>query len=231
MNMRWIHDFDLFLLDFDGLLVNTEEIHHLAYKRMCANRGVDFTWDFDTYCSVAHYSATGLREKIYKQFPKLYEQEPLWSVLYSEKKKAIIDLALEGAVQLMPGAERFLKALQEADVRRCVVTHSPKELVGVIREKNPVLNTVPAWFTREDYDKPKPDPEPYLKAIEVMARPGDRMIGFEDTPRGLTALMGTPAKPVLICKTNYPEIPAFISRGVIHFPSLESLPSGDLYPP
>ena len=33
--MDWIKKYQLFLFDFDGLLVNTEEMHFLAYKQMC----------------------------------------------------------------------------------------------------------------------------------------------------------------------------------------------------
>jgi len=52
---------------------------------------------------------------------------------------------------------------------------------------------------------------------------GGPIIGFEDTPRGLTALLGTKATPILICTANYPEIPAFIDRGVKHFSSFEGI--------
>ena len=32
--MRWISEYQLFLFDLDGLLVNTEELHYQAYKNM-----------------------------------------------------------------------------------------------------------------------------------------------------------------------------------------------------
>lgn len=222
-SMRWIHNYQLFLFDFDGLLVNTEEIHYLAYKRMCANRGINLHWDFDYYCRLAHYSAEGLRDQIYLQFPDLVAQEPSWQVLYAEKKEAILRLLNEGAVHPMPGVEKLLTALQAADIPRCVVTHSPEELIEVVRKKNPILNTIPYWLTREGYSHPKPHPECYLKAIEKWAKPSDNIIGFEDTPRGLTALMETRAAPVIICQTNYPEIPAFISAGAKHYKSFEDI--------
>lgn len=221
--MDWIHKFQLFLFDFDGLLVNTEEIHYLAYKRMCANRGIDFNWDFDRYCRIAHYSAHGLSEQIYGQFPQLKAAEPSWDVLYAEKKRAIIDLLNEGAVHPMPGAEQLLLALKEASIPRCVVTHSPDELVSVVRRKNPILDSIPVWFTREHYSHPKPHPECYFKAIQMLASPEDKIIGFEDTPRGLTALMETRATPVLVCEINYPEISSFVSKGALHFPTLASV--------
>lgn len=224
-SMDWINHFQLFLFDLDGLLVNTEELHYLAYKRMCAQRGIDLAWDFARYCQAAHYSSTALRDQIYAAFPALRDQEPEWDVLYTEKKHAIIDLMNEGAVHLMPGAEALLRALDKRNIKRCVVTHSPDILVNTIRKHNPLLDTIPNWITRHDYTHPKPDPECYLKAIHKLASAGDKIIGLEDTPRGLAALLKTPAKAVLISTINYPEIPRFVAEGASHFPTLDAIPA------
>src|ERR1700690_3692185 len=113
--MHWLHNYQLFLFDFDGLLVNTEEIHYMAYKRMFNGRGLELTWDFDYYCTLAHYSAEGLRDQVYEQYHELKTMEPSWAVLYSEKKQAIIDLLNEGKVHLMPGVEKILTYLNEAN--------------------------------------------------------------------------------------------------------------------
>jgi beta-phosphoglucomutase len=86
-NMQWIHEYQLFLFDFDGLLVNTEEIHYRAYQRMCAHYGVIMDMNFEDYCKIAHYHSEGLSEELYKQYPKLKEQESSWDILYAEKKK------------------------------------------------------------------------------------------------------------------------------------------------
>lgn len=222
--MHWIHDYQLFLFDFDGLLVNTEEIHFMAYKRMCQAHGYTLDWSFERYCQAAHYDSEALRIQIYEKFPHLQAKEPLWSALYAQKKQAVIDLLNEGAVHLMPGVEKLLKSLQAANIKRCVVTHSPQELIDTVVRKHPILKSIPNWITREHYSHPKPSSECYLKAIEMFASSKDRVIGFEDSPRGMMALLGTRAKPVLICQANYPEIPAFIARGVVHYPSLESIP-------
>jgi beta-phosphoglucomutase len=221
--MRWIHDYQLFLFDFDGLLVNTEEIHFKAYQRMCASFGFELGWDFDRYCQTAHYESERLRDGIYASLPELKKQQPSWEVLYAIKKKAILDLFKEGTVHMMPGAEKLLNSLQANGINRCVVTHSSDDLVKSIRNQNPILNSIPHWITREDYTHPKPNPECYNVAISRLAKPGDRIIGFEDTPRGMIALLGSSAQPILICQAHYPEIPSFIQKGVRHYPSLEAI--------
>lgn len=219
--MNWIKDFQLFMFDFDGLLVNTENLHFEAYRAMCAARGVDFTWDFPKYCSYAHYEAEGFREALFKDFPALKASEPDWDILYAEKKTALMELVHQGKIDLMPGVETLLKELEKHRIKRCVVTHSPKALIDAIKDQHKILHTIPHWITREHYSNPKPDPECYLTAISKFSNPGDKIIGFEDTPRGLKALMGTCAKPIIVCQVNYPELPDFIRKGATHLRSLD----------
>jgi beta-phosphoglucomutase len=221
--MKWIYDYQLFLFDLDGLLVNTEEIHYLAYQRMCASHGFKLDWDFNRYCQAAHYHQEGLRDQIYTEFPALKAKEPSWNILYEQKKQAMVDLYSEGAIHMMPGAQKLLEMLNKSKIKRCVVTHSSDDLVKAIRKQNPILDTIPVWFTRENYTHPKPHPECYLNAIEKLAAKNDQVIGFEDTPRGLKALMGTRAQPVLISQIPYPEIPSFLQVGVWHYPSFSSM--------
>lgn len=222
--MQWIHNYQLFLLDFDGLLVNTEELHYRAYQQMCLERGFELRWDWPTYCKAAMYSSTGIREAIYREFPDLHRFEPCWDILYREKKRAYYELLLEGAVELMPGAERLLHALEEANVLRCVVTHAPIEQVKLLRKQFPILDTIPHWLTREDYVHPKPHPECYEKAIEKFGVDKERVIGFEDTPRGLQALLGAEAQGIFISWIFKKEdLKKLIDKTFAHYRSLEEL--------
>lgn len=208
--MHWIHDYQLFLFDFDGLLVNSEEVHFQAYQRMCEKYGFKLDWSFARYCQAAHYSAEGLKEQIYEALPALFEVEPHWDILYAYKRQQVIDLLEAGAIRLMPGVEELLSALQQANLKRCVVTHSPKTLVDVVRRQHAILDTIPHWITREHYTHPKPHPEGYQLAIQKFANPQENIIGFEDTPRGIEALLQTSATPVLISQTSYENIPSHV---------------------
>ncbi|MCH9634461.1 MAG: Phosphoglycolate phosphatase [Chlamydiae bacterium] len=222
--MDWVNDFQLFLLDFDGLLVNTELLHYRAYLRMCERRGHDLNWSFEDFTKSAHYDSKQLRVDIYKTLPLLHKEEPNWSTLYTEKKKHYLDILSETEIELMPGVEIFLNALCKHNIKRSVVTHSPKEQVDYIRSQNSILNTVENWITREDYNQSKPHPEPYLTAIERFYEQGDRVIGFEDSPRGIYSLLGTNAQPVLI-NSNIPAKMQLLidEKKVVHFPTFEKI--------
>ncbi len=211
------------MFDFDGLLVNTEEIHYQAYKNMCKARGYELRWSFPYYCNVAHRSAENIRINIYQDLPGLHNEEPRWEVLYAEKKSAYSHLLEQGAVQMMPGAGELLNHLAKENVRRCVVTNSLAEHIAIIKQQQSVLNTIPHWITREDYSQPKPHPECYRYAIQQYAGPEDAIIGFEDTPRGLEALRGTRAQPVLIASRTHAYVSEVTGENVIHVESFEEL--------
>lgn len=221
--MRWISSYQLFLFDLDGLLVNTEELHYRAYKEMLHNRGYDLPWDFLTYFSIAQKDAEAPKRHIYAQFPELQQKEPRWDVLYQEKKRAYLHLLQTTKVPLLPGVQRLLSALEQAKVKRCVVTHSAKLLVEAIKSQNPILSTIPYWITREDYDAPKPAPDGYLKALERYCDDQEAVIGFEDSQRGLRALMATRAKPILVNSIDAKLCETFAKEGVLTFKSIEEL--------
>lgn len=224
--MEWIEDYQLFLFDFDGLLVNTEEIHYRAYQIACQEYGWELELDFPEYCKLAHYRAEGLMENLCARIPALEKMG--WDIFYKKKTDTISDLVNRGAVQLMPGVEALLSKLAAANKKRCVVTHSPDRLINPIRNKHAILNTIPIWITREFYTHPKPHPECYQTAIERLASKEDKIVGFEDSPRGLRAMMGTRAQPVLISAIPYPEIGEFVKEGAFHYPSFEAIPHNRL---
>lgn len=219
-HMDWIKEYQLFLLDFDGLLVNTEKLHYQAYLRMCHKRGFDLNWSFEDFCTAAHYDSKQLRVKLFETLPGLYAQESDWSTLYTEKKKCYLEILKETPIELMPGVEELLYALNQHKIKRCVVTHSPREQVEFIRPQHKALQTLTHWITREDYQLAKPHPEPYLKAIERHGVDEDKIIGFEDSPRGLSALLGTRAHAVLVNPFIAPKIEHLIEqKKVTHVPS------------
>jgi len=223
--MDLIESYDLFLFDFDGLLVNTEHIHYQAYINTLLHRGFDLGWSFLEFCKSAHFESSGLEDAIYAKFPSLKEQEPSWNVIYEEKKKNYLDLLLSGKVELMPGVEELLVQLDKAKKTTCVVTNSSRAQTDLIQAQLPVLKTIGHLFTREHYELPKPNPECYLRAIELFGRGKHRIIGFEDTVKGIKALLETPAMPVLVCPSDHPQLYGISDQRVTHFESLVDISS------
>lgn len=227
---NWIKNFDCFLFDFDGLLVDTEKIHYEAFRLFCKNLGKKLPWDFKTYCTIAHFTSNGLCEGFYKLYPDLRDKYPSWDLLYLKKKLIYLDLLKKRVVQLMEGTEELLSTLKHVAKKRCVVTHSTKEQVEYIKERLPILKTIPMWITREDYENSKPAPDGYLKALECVKASDDKVVGFEDTLRGVRALQAAAiSHPVLISPVPHPQLIHafhFSSLSVVHFDEEETMSGG-----
>ena len=203
--MKNLLDFDAYFFDFDGLLASTEKIHFHAYKLMLKNRGYSLPWDFTTYCSHAHQSTSYFANSIYHLFPDLEKKEPEWMILREEKQQIYLDLLDKEPVDLMPGVEKFLSLLSSHNKPMYVVTNAPQEQVNKIQRHQPVLNCFRTWVTREYYHHPKPSPECYLKALEIHGDIKCKGIGFEDSVKGVQALLNSPLEPVWICPKDYPK--------------------------
>ena len=202
--MSWILEYSPIFFDFDGLLVNTEHLHYKAYKTLLESYGISFPWDFAAFASVAHKSSTGLSTLITAHAPKLFEKLD-WNAFYEQKKAAYVKLLEEGGLELMPGAKEVLDLVQKAHIPHAVVTNSTLKQITLIREQLPILKKIPHWITREDYANPKPAPDAYLKAIEILGA-SEKMLGFEDALRGIRALEGAAITPVLVCSSDHPQM-------------------------
>ena len=220
--MLFLDTYDTYLFDLDGLLINTESTHCKAYERTCQKRGYTVTWTFEEYVSMSHYSSTAVRDYLYSTFPGLQQEAPDWKTIHAEKTVEVLNLYEEGCVSFMPGAEDFLRWTLAQGKPVAVVTNSLKSLTDVIKGHLPLLKEVPIWITRECYSNPKPAPDGYLLAYEKMGH-GKRVVAFEDSPRGVEALLQTSIQPVLISEFLYPEIVRFQRDGVYHFTSFHEL--------
>ena len=223
--MHWILEYSPIFFDFDGLLVNTEHLHYQAYKEMMEEYGSSFPWDFPSFAAVAHKSSEGLRKLITDHAPEIVRKKT-WEAMYEKKKEKYARLLESGNLELMPGAEAVLETVQKENIPHAVVTNSTRAQTEAIRKKIPVLNRIPHWITREDYEKPKPEPDAYLKAIDVI-RKTEKMLGFEDALRGIRALEGAAITPVLICSNDHPQMDQ-VDSSLRYYPSFKDLLSESL---
>lgn len=218
--MMNFQEYQLYLFDFDGLLVDTEQLHYAAYMEMSRRNGCPLDWDFSRFCQEAHSRAMGFFDGLVREYPNVFEKGPSKVELYEEKKRIYVELLKNFPLQLMDGVESFIHALDAHQIKRAVVTNSPKAQIEIIKKALPVLQKIPVWITREDYKEAKPSPEGYLKAISLLAKPGDKIIGFEDTLKGLQALLAADVDSVLICPKDHKHVEEGKRLGAHHYESL-----------
>lgn len=224
MSIQWIEQFKGLLFDLDGLLVNTERLHFSAYKKILDRRGYLFNWNFSTFCRIAHRGVNSLQNAVYAYLPQLKKRFPDWEEIYQDKKIAYLQILKEGNIECMPGVDRLLQVIKKKEIKCCIVTNSTKEETDLIRQFLPQLNVIPFWITREQYERPKPDPDAYLVAMQKLNEKQENIIGFEDSWRGFNALKRAGIKRVLICPASHLSMHEEIPKDVIHFDSFEKIP-------
>lgn len=218
----WVDAFDAILFDFDGLLVDTETLHFEAYKEALAMRGYILDWDFKRYQQAIHVERPTLSKDVYALFPQLKKEQPDWMIVRGEKQVIYAQLLQSRPLHLLPGAEALIKFLSSINKPRAIVTNSDRKQIEMIAKKLPALYEIPLWITRQDYRNPKPHPDPYLKAVEMLDLEGKKSVAFEDTLKGIESLKGTSLQPVLICLSDHPQLEGY--KGEFpHFTSFNAL--------
>jgi HAD superfamily hydrolase (TIGR01509 family) len=89
----------------------------------------------------------------------------------------------------LPGVTEALGALQP-HFRMAIVTSSLADHFAAAHKASGLLPFFEFVLTRECYVKSKPDPEPYLCAVERLGLPREECLVIEDSERGLRAAKG-----------------------------------------
>lgn len=178
------------LFDFDGVIMDTET----QYTRFWDNAGKKFA-DIDGFGHII--KGQTLIQIMDKYFVDRTEAD----------RRLIIDMINEFerdmVFEFIPGAWEFLAALKQAGIRSAIVTSSNDQKMSQVYKAHPQLHTmVDAVLTSENFSRSKPDPECFLKGMEILgARPEDTFV-FEDSIHGINAGRAAGAHVVGLATTN-----------------------------
>lgn len=192
---KMIASAELLLFDLDGLLVDTEVFHWQAYRATCEKLGGSLPWSFQKYLALSGKSATAIEEQLRLEQPILFHGRT-WNDLYVEKKRQLESILATKPIPLMPGVEPFIAAHSHKPM--AVVTNSPKAFTELVMRNHPFLANISCWVYREKYKAPKPSPEGYLCACREKGTPPHNAVGFEDSLRGVEALLAAGCTPILV---------------------------------
>jgi HAD superfamily hydrolase (TIGR01509 family) len=176
--------------DNDGVLVDTEKLYFQATRELLLETGVTLTEAlFRQISLVEGRSAFDLaRDKGVS--PEEIERR------HAERNRRYTEL-LTGGVPVIDGVVEVLGALR-GRVAQAIVTSSRREHFDAIHTGTGLL----AWFdfvlTREDYVLSKPNPEPYLTALERSGFKAAECLVVEDSPRGLASALAAGIRCLVI---------------------------------
>lgn len=185
--------------DMDGTLFNTESYHADALFKMAS------TYDIKSPYSVEqmHEMMVGKADHFLFEIIKDWEGVPRhWTheLFVEEKNRNLIEIlsAANPADYFPTETLNLLHEAKAAGLYLGLVTSSEKvvtdELLKIANVKE-IFNLI---LTRNDCPSHKPDPWPYLKAMDVAGHDKSCTVIFEDSPVGLSAAVSSGAHVIKV---------------------------------
>jgi HAD superfamily hydrolase (TIGR01509 family) len=176
--------------DNDGVLVNTEHIYFEATQHILATVGIPLTPEqYLEMFLVQGKGAWHLAEERGFTAADIESLRNQRNVLYGQ--------LLAEAPLVINGVDRVLASLHGRYLMG-VVTSSRKDHFDVIHRNTGLLKYFDFVLTGEDYTRVKPEPDPYLKAIEKSGCGPEECLAIEDSLRGLTSAKAAGIKCIVV---------------------------------
>ncbi len=168
------------LFDHDGVLVETEYWYFMANKRALSELGFELTLELHLEYMKRGYSFSDL-EALSKLDPDVVSSKHHDRNRYYQSYLQNEDIEIKGVQSVLE--------ILSTHYRMAIVTTSRPQDFELIHKNRPLVSWMDFVLTREDYIKAKPDPEPYLAALDRFRGAKEEAIVIEDSERGLRSAL------------------------------------------
>ena len=167
------------LFDLDGTLVDSDPEHLAAFQRVFAPHGIKL--DHSEYAANIMGASNELIASRYLSHLSLVEQ----AAALDAKEAAYRD----GLVALEPilGALALLDYADRRGIKRAVVTNAPRANAEKVLAALGIEGRLPIVVIGGELARSKPDPLPYLTALERTGALAANSLAFEDSLSGVRA--------------------------------------------
>jgi HAD superfamily hydrolase (TIGR01509 family) len=177
------------LFDHDGVLVDTEFWYYRAGERALADIGL--TLDRDQYLrdmaqgsgTWAQARAAGVDEQI------ISRQREVRDAYYQEHLRTE-PIEIDGVVDALAELSKH--------VRMAIVTTAKRVDFDLIHEQRRIRQFMDFVLVREDCERAKPHPEPYLTALKRFGATSAETLVVEDSSRGLSSAVAAGIDCVIV---------------------------------
>lgn len=196
------------IFDVDGTLAETEELHRLCFNEAFAQAGHDWNWSRELYRDLL--KVTGGKERIRHHLDCIgldpgAGASTLIAALHAEKNRLYAQRAASG-VALRPGITRLVAEARQRGLAVAIATTTSRSnldalLTTALGEAAGSFGPVVAG---EDVSRKKPDPEVYVRALELLGLAPGECVAFEDSRNGLLAAQAA-GLPVVLTPSLYTD--------------------------
>jgi len=169
--------------DLDGTLADTKSVLFQSYVHFMENYNLPSS--IDQFNSL---SGTPIKESI-KELCNRYHLNVDRDATANKYMSSVETQYLNSP--LIPGASQLIESLHSKAIPIALVTSATRDLVRGWIKKNSLGGSFNAIITSDDVSKTKPDPEPYLNALNQLGISGSDSLAVEDSEIGVTSAISS----------------------------------------
>lgn len=170
------------IFDMDGLMVDTELLHHESFKKTLERYGVR---PIPNAQGVIHISGISA-EANWERFRRLYEFDVDATELTKIKHEIHLELLHEG-VEAMPGLLELLEDLKKSGYKIAIASSSVRKQINLIVDHLGIADFFDVITSGEEVANGKPAPDIFLKAAHRLNVEPHECIVLEDASKGIQA--------------------------------------------
>ncbi|GAA0164732.1 phosphatase [Lithospermum erythrorhizon] len=174
---------EVVLFDIDGTLCDSDPIHHHAFQEMLQEIGFNGGIPISEEFYVENIAGKHNEDVATALFPDDHAR----GVKFCEDKEAMFRRLAKDKVKALDGLYKLTEWIKDRGLRRAAVTNAPRANAEFMISELGLTDFFEAVIIGSECEHPKPSPDPYLKALEVLKLSKDHSIIFEDSPSGIKA--------------------------------------------
>lgn len=169
----------------DGVIVDTEPVHHYAYHQHFKHLNIEVTDEM--YASFTGNSTKNVYQRLKETFDILDEVEDL-----VQKKRSLFNDAFDEKedLDLLPGVRELIIDLFNNGIQLILASSASKVTIERVFNRFGLHQYFTHIVSGEDFPKSKPDPAIFVHAASLSIAPKDECIVIEDSTNGIKAAKG-----------------------------------------
>lgn len=199
------------LWDVDGTIAETErDGHRVAFNQAFEAHGLPWRWSVEHYGELL--AIAGGRERLLHDMESRPdapadpgERDALSRTLHAAKNVAYAERLAAGGISFRPGVRALLEECRARGVPMAITTTTSRSNIDALLGQH-LGAAWRDWFSvvlgGEDVARKKPDPEVYVRALQLMELQPHEAVAIEDSPAGVAAARGA-GVPVVVARSIY----------------------------
>ena len=171
------------IFDLDGVIVDTAKYHYLAWKKMAAQFGYDFTEEENE--AFKGVSRIRCMELLLEMAQVEASQEQINEWLFQKNQDYLAYIEQMDQEEILPGVLTALSFFKSRQIPTALGSASKN--ARPILEKVGLLSYFDAVVDGNDVSAAKPDPEVFLVAARQLGVTPEQCVVFEDSTAGIEA--------------------------------------------